>query len=198
VVLLQGLFDLKTLNRFRFPCKLDQIDPDGIHRASFDVDDGMVTESIRLLPAPSNEVGETFICINILQIGLKDAMRYVNPFISVAIARKDGTLLEIGQDTPTSEKKKPLTVVFNTKVYIQTPVNMLPSDCAIFFEFKHFKAKKKTHSTRCFAFVEMDEIRNGPLALEIYRKPVDYRRKKLGLLSIKPLYLQLEVQLIEQ
>jgi hypothetical protein len=29
---------------------------------------------------------------------------WLNPFISVAIARKD----EIGQDTPTSDKKKPL------------------------------------------------------------------------------------------
>eukprot|EP01028_Stygiella_incarcerata_P002286 TRINITY_DN14248_c1_g1_i1.p1 TRINITY_DN14248_c1_g1~~TRINITY_DN14248_c1_g1_i1.p1 ORF type:complete len:292 (-),score=71.99 TRINITY_DN14248_c1_g1_i1:46-921(-) len=192
------LYDLEVLNGFRFPCRLDEIDPDGVYRVGFDVDTELRTEALRLLPPPSYEIGKTFICIEIVQIGLKDAMRYVNPFISVTIARKDGTFIETGQDTPISEKKKPLSIVFDTTVYIQTPVSVIPFDSAIFFEFKHYKAKKKKLSTRCFAFLEMDEIHDGPVALEIYRKPVDYRRKKLGLLSVKPLYLQLEIKLLKQ
>ena len=38
---------------------------------------------------------------------------------------------------------------------------------AIFFEFKHFKPKKKTKSTKCFSFLEMDEIKEGKVFLEL-------------------------------
>ena len=38
---------------------------------------------------------------------------------------------------------------------------------AIFFEFKHFKPKKAFTSTRCWTFMEQDEIKEGPLALEL-------------------------------
>ncbi|XP_043913820.1 axin interactor, dorsalization-associated protein isoform X3 [Protopterus annectens] len=62
---------------------------------------------------------------------------------------------------------------------------------AIFFEFKHYKPKKRFTSTKCFAFMEMDEIKPGPVVIELYRKPTDFRRKKLQLLTKKPLYLHL-------
>ena len=38
---------------------------------------------------------------------------------------------------------------------------------AIFFEFKHFKVKKRTISTKCFAFMEMDELKPGPVVIEL-------------------------------
>lgn len=38
---------------------------------------------------------------------------------------------------------------------------------AIFFEFKHYKPKKKFTSTKCFAFMEMDEIKPGPIVIEL-------------------------------
>lgn len=98
---------------------------------------------------------------------------------------------------------------------------------AIFFEFKHYKPKKRFTSTKCFAFMEMDEIKPGPIVIELwvnwhvfcfflskwfeeffcvlleiwriyvtflnfrYKKPTDYKRKKLQLLTKKQLYLHL-------
>uniref|UniRef100_A0A8C0SYU5 Axin interactor, dorsalization associated n=2 Tax=Canis lupus familiaris TaxID=9615 RepID=A0A8C0SYU5_CANLF len=62
---------------------------------------------------------------------------------------------------------------------------------AIFFEFKHYKPKKRFTSTKCFAFMEMDEIKAGPIVIELYKKPTDFKRKKLQLLTKKPLYLHL-------
>nr|KAF6302427.1 axin interactor, dorsalization associated [Pipistrellus kuhlii] len=62
---------------------------------------------------------------------------------------------------------------------------------AIFFEFKHYKPKKRFTSTKCFAFMEMDEIKPGPIVIELYKKPTDFKRKKLQLLTKKPLYLHL-------
>ena len=38
---------------------------------------------------------------------------------------------------------------------------------AIFFEFKHFKPKKGSVSTRCWSFMESDEIKEGPAVLEL-------------------------------
>lgn len=41
------------------------------------------------------------------------------------------------------------------------------SGAAIFFEFKHYKPKKRFTSTKCFAFMEMDEIKPGPIVIEL-------------------------------
>lgn len=38
---------------------------------------------------------------------------------------------------------------------------------SIFFEFKHFKPKKNMISTKCWAFMEKDEIKEGSVALEL-------------------------------
>lgn len=76
--------------------------------------------------------------------------------------------------------KKGMHVHFGYRVHIQTPVRkMKAANAAIFFEFKHWKPKKKKVSTRCFCFLEMDELKEGPVALELYRKPTDPKRKKL-------------------
>lgn len=62
--------------------------------------------------------------------------------------------------------------------------------CGIFFEFKHYKPKKKKVSTRCWAFMEVGELKaEGDCILELYHKPTDLKRKKLSLHSVKPLYL---------
>lgn len=49
--------------------------------------------------------------------------------------------------------------------------SILPG-AAIFFEFKHYKPKKRFTSTKCFAFMEMDEIKPGPIVIELW---VDWR-----------------------
>jgi hypothetical protein len=49
-------------------------------------------------------------------------------------------------------------------------------------------------STRCFAFMEKDEVvQSANTQLELYTKPTDLLRKNLRLHSIKPLYLHLKV-----
>lgn len=49
----------------------------------------------------------------------------------------------ISQETPTSTNIAIQHVFFDNTVYIQTPLNKLPTGAAIFFEFKHWKADKK-------------------------------------------------------
>jgi hypothetical protein len=50
---------------------------------------------------------------------------------------------------------------------------MLPhaliADCAIFFEFKHFKPRKNKVSVKCFSLMELDELvpSSQPMPLEL-------------------------------
>ena len=46
------------------------------------------------------------------------------------------------QETPTSRSSTQQHVFFENTVHIQTPLSALPPESAIFFEFKHWKAKK--------------------------------------------------------
>uniref|UniRef100_A0A5F8H9U2 C2 Aida-type domain-containing protein n=1 Tax=Monodelphis domestica TaxID=13616 RepID=A0A5F8H9U2_MONDO len=86
------------------------------------------------------------------------------------------------QDTPVASRKE------DTYKHIEK----FTKGAAIFFEFKHYKPKKRFTSTKCFAFMEMDEIKPGPIIIELYKKqPTDFKRKKLQLLTKKPLYLHL-------
>ena len=40
----------------------------------------------------------------------------------------------------------------------------------------------------------MQDIKDGRHVLELYKKPTDLRRKNLSLMSIKPLYLHVEME----
>ncbi|KAB0343205.1 hypothetical protein FD754_020131, partial [Muntiacus muntjak] len=95
------------------------------------------------------------------------------------------------QDTPVASRKEDTYVHFNVDIELQKHVEKLTKGAAIFFEFKHYKPKKRFTSTKCFAFMEMDEIKPGPIVIELYKKPTDFKRKKLQLLTKKPLYLHL-------
>ncbi|MEE6473838.1 hypothetical protein FKM82_010185 [Ascaphus truei] len=95
------------------------------------------------------------------------------------------------QDTPMASRKEDTYVHFNVEIEIQKHVETLTKGAAIFFEFKHYKPKKRFTSTKCFAFIELDEIKSGQMVIELYRKPTDFKRKKLQLLTKKPLYLHL-------
>ena len=41
------------------------------------------------------------------------------------------------------------------------------SDVAIFFELWHYKQKKNKRSSKCFSFLEREEITKGPAVLEV-------------------------------
>lgn len=67
---------------------------------------------------------------------------------------------------------------------------------AIFFEFYHYKPKKRKKSCRCWALLEMDEVAKGGVrALELYQKPMDPRRKRINLFTVKELYLHVQLTL---
>lgn len=49
-------------------------------------------------------------------------------------------------------------------------------------------------SCKAYCFLEMDEIKSGPVTLEVYKKPPNYTRSRTpALLSMKPLYLHLDL-----
>ena len=78
-----------------------------------------------------------------------------------------GKDLEAVQTTPVASERETSYVIFNDEVEIQSPLEEMPSGAAIFFEFKHYKPKKGTTSTRCFSFMEMDEVKPGKSFLEM-------------------------------
>eukprot|EP00741_Cyanophora_paradoxa_P003326 tig00000692_g3232.t1 len=137
------------------------------------------------------------IVVEIDRIGLKDYHEYVDPFITVSVLDSQGMAVENHQDTPISTMRKPDYVIFGTAVQIQTPFDKLPNGAAIVFEFKHWKAKKKKNSVRCWSFVEKSELKQGPMVLELYTKPMVPTRKqnKLSLFTSKPLYLHININI---
>lgn len=146
-----------------------------------------------LLPVPVSFGGKPVLTIRVLKIGLKDAKQYIDPFISIYVKDNLGADLTTHQDTPVAKCKEDTYVVFNVDVHIQKTLDSLPPGYAIFFEFKHYKPKKGTVSTRCWAFMESDEIKEGSAVLELYKKPANYKRKNLQLFTVKPLYLHLKL-----
>ena len=74
------------------------------------------------------------------------------------------------QDTPFAVRKEDTYIYFDMDVHIQKPVETISKGLAIFFEFKHYKPKKKIVSTKCWSFIEKDEIKEGPCIIELYVK----------------------------
>ncbi|XP_078505948.1 axin interactor, dorsalization-associated protein isoform X1 [Lissotriton helveticus] len=150
-----------------------------------------------LLPRLPSEPGMTLLTIRIEKIGLKDAGQCIDPYITVSVKDLNGIDLTPVQDTPVASRKEDTYVHFNVDIEIQKHVEKLTKGAAIFFEFKHYKPKKRFTSTKCFAFMEMDEIKSGSMVIELYKKPTDFKRKKLQLLTKKPLYLNLHQTLLK-
>eukprot|EP00933_Yihiella_yeosuensis_P075034 TRINITY_DN84170_c0_g1_i1.p1 TRINITY_DN84170_c0_g1~~TRINITY_DN84170_c0_g1_i1.p1 ORF type:complete len:288 (+),score=54.99 TRINITY_DN84170_c0_g1_i1:105-866(+) len=137
-------------------------------------------------------VSGTVVAIRIEKIGLKDAQDYIDPFMTILVADARTNLLD-SHDTPIANERRATHVMINHQVYLNVSLeDMQKQGAAIFFEFKHYKPKKKMISTRCFAFMEMNELKpDEEMVLEIYHKPTDLKKKKLVLHSEKPLYLHL-------
>ena len=149
------------------------------------------------MPTPAR--GRSYFSIHIDRIGLKDAENYIDPYIVVAYANRRAEVVE-SQETPVAREKFEKHVVFNTEVHLHTPIEeMREAAGAIFFSFMHYKPRKQKKSCRCWAFMEMDELEDGEVVLEIYHKPVDYRRRKnrINLHSRKPLFLHLDCRIRE-
>lgn len=78
-----------------------------------------------------------------------------------------GKDLECVQVTPVASEKETSYIVFGDEVEIHSALEEMPGGTAIFFEFKHYKPKKSITSTRCFSFMEMDEVKPGRTFLEM-------------------------------
>ncbi|GAB1285822.1 Axin interactor, dorsalization-associated protein [Apodemus speciosus] len=120
-----------------------------------------------LLPRLPSEPGMTLLTIRIEKIGLKDAGQCIDPYITVSVKDLNGIDLTPVQDTPVASRKEDTYVHFNVDIELQKHVEKLTKGAAIFFEFKHYKPKKRFTSTKCFAFMEMDEIKPGPIVIEL-------------------------------
>lgn len=142
--------------------------------------------------AALRSVSGTVVSLRIEKIGLKDAQEYIDPLMTVMVADTKTNLLDT-HDTPIAKERRATHVIFNHQVYLNISLeDMQRQSAALFFEFKHYKPKKKKISTRCWAFMELNELKmDDEIVLEIYHKPVDLRKKKLKLHSEKPLYLHL-------
>lgn len=143
------------------------------------------------------EVNGTVVAIRIEKIGLKDAQDYIDPFMTILIGDKQAKLVQ-SHDTPIGGELQPTYVVFNHQVYLKMSLeDMQNMQAALFFEFKHYKPKKKKVSTRCWGFMELSELRpDEEIVLELYQKPTDLRKKSIKLHTEKPLYLHLYASFI--
>lgn len=148
-----------------------------------------------LLPRLAAEKGETLITVKIEKIGLKNASSHIDPYFIVTCKDIAGVDLCKSQKTPTAMRRDDTFLYFGIDVEIQICVERMPRNAAVFFELKHYKPQKRATSSKCFAFMEQDELKAGPCVIELYRKPIDYKRKKLALLTSKPLYLHLNLSL---
>ncbi|KAF3850043.1 hypothetical protein F7725_019762 [Dissostichus mawsoni] len=131
-----------------------------------------------LLPRLPSEHGMTLLTLKIEKIGLKDAGQCIDPYMTVSLKDLNGLDVYPVQDTPVASRKEDTYIHFSVDVDIQRHVEKIPKGAAIFFEFKHYKPKKGFTSTKCFAFMEMDEIKPGPIVIELYKKPTDFREEE--------------------
>uniref|UniRef100_G1THB7 Axin interactor, dorsalization-associated protein n=1 Tax=Oryctolagus cuniculus TaxID=9986 RepID=G1THB7_RABIT len=140
--------------------------------------------------SPARVPGMTLPTLRIEKRGLKDAGQCIDPCVRVSVKDPNGMELTPVQHTPVASQTEDTYVHFNVDVELQKHVEKLTKGAAVFFEFKQCKPKKWFTSTKCFAFMDMDEIKPGPIVIELYKKPTDFKRKKLQLLTKKPLYLR--------
>ncbi|EDV24357.1 uncharacterized protein TRIADDRAFT_27299 [Trichoplax adhaerens] len=135
-----------------------------------------------------------YVCI--LKIQVKNATQIVDPYITVSLKDRQGMDLCDIQNTPIATIKEGNEIYFNNNIAIPIPLTKVPKDAAIFFELKHFKVKKKSTSIKCFAFLEENQMKEGHVCTELYKKPVDYKRRKLSLLTSQPVFLHLDLAIV--
>lgn len=163
--------------------------------AQYEPEEAPAASNGTLRGRPANlRSGDRVLSIYVEKWGFKEAFNFQEPRVVLSVRDQHGEVVEAVQETPVGKRNPGDNnyIFFDNTIHVQTCLNKLGSKCAIFFEFKHFKPDKKKKSCKCYSFLEMDEIRSGPITLEVYKKPPNYdRNRKPSLLSIKPFYLHL-------
>jgi len=209
---LENLFKDKKMN---FPVDLSKYSAAKAEieaKIEFENSAGMVkdisADGVAAMDAPTPVAfSGTQIAITVEKIGLKDAKEnYMNPYCRITVAGAgsgrcpDG---EVPQDTSYAVRRDPQYLVFDQTITLRTPLEHLEQipGVAIFIELQHFKAKSDKVSTKCYSFMELDELVDGPVVLEILKceKPTDFQRKgKPKRLSVKDLHMHVSVQLTQK
>lgn len=149
----------------------------------------------------------TQVVLTVEKVGLKDAKEgYVNPFCTITVASGGTGAVVEGeppQDTAFAVLREPQHVVFDHKVTLRNSLERLQQlpGVGIFIEMKHYKPKTEKVSCKCYGFMELDELKDGPVVLEVLKseKPTDFARKgKPKRLSVKDLYMHLTVELTQK
>eukprot|EP01083_Nonionella_stella_P116373 345766_1 len=186
-----------------FPVNLyryrDLIQSDCENLSSEERELAMRAQSVMPVVSPrAGTSGADRIAFHIIKIGLKDAEIYVEPRVCVTVADAAGNVIEHSLETSPSFRKEQKYIFFEETVQLKTPFSSLSKASFIFFEFKHYKEKKRKISTKCWGFIEHDEIKaSKEKCIELYRKPTDFTRKRIFLHSVKPLYLHVRIDLLE-
>ncbi|GBG26630.1 Axin interactor, dorsalization-associated protein [Hondaea fermentalgiana] len=181
-----------------FPLALEQLEKYIAESFWLDETSRKLQESVKpggvLVPASEISSTGSHVSLELVDVGIKDAESFQNPFIRVTVMDRKGHLLEHKQETPVADRQHRYQIDINTIVHIQTSVEELrEKDAAIFLELVHYKPLKHKHSTKAWSVLEMDELTSDLKVLEIYKKPVQPSRKKFKLLTTKKLFLQVRV-----
>ena len=187
------------LNNEPWPIQISSIEIDKDRRSHMedDIDDAVVVDNRGLLFPPRILPGQRVLKIHIQSIGLKDALDYLDPFITVSLRSGPhaSQLVEPVQSTPyPKHKREAQLVVFDQAVFILKALDDIPAQANIFLEFQHYKPKKDKVSVRCWSMLSYDEfMEEGSKKLEIYAKPAEYSAKKFHKHSNKPLYMAVSI-----
>ncbi|WIA36652.1 hypothetical protein OEZ86_007936 [Tetradesmus obliquus] len=161
---------------------------------------GLIVSDVCLPPALAAP-GDTTLSIDFATLSVKGAAAMADPRIIVRVRDKAGKLLEAVQESPAIMcfPSDPDKFSLGFSWHMQTPLNCLPDDAAVFFELQHYKLAKKKKSIKCYSYLEGVELEAaGGAVLEVYRKPVDAKRKaRPTLLTSKPMYLHITRRLVQ-
>ncbi|GMH48461.1 hypothetical protein TrVE_jg5727 [Triparma verrucosa] len=139
----------------------------------------------------------SYFSLSLNKVGLKDASTYgyIDPYVIITVADARSCIID-QQQTPVSRRISGDYIHFDDiMVHLSIPIYQITEgNCGIFLELMHYKSEKKKCSCRCWSFLECDEVENGEMCLEIYKKPADYakRKNRIWLHSVKELFFHVK------
>eukprot|EP00948_MAST-09A_sp_MAST-9A-sp1_P001060 g1060.t1 len=147
----------------------------------------------------SKNQGDTLIALRFEKIGMKDALKFIDPVIRLNVYCSGVTVCP-PQTTGVAKLVKDSHLFYGSWTFLSiSHEQLLAMNALLVFEFIHFKPKKKKHSVKCYAIMEMDELVNGSVVLELYRKPTKPKRdpKVHKLHTTKDLFLHLKIKILQ-
>jgi hypothetical protein len=150
--------------------------------------------------------GHNFLKVSITAAALGTRKELCNPHVCISFRDPIGRLIELPYEDlhPGIHHRLKGAVMFgNQSKILKTAINRMPPGSSLFFEIKHWKASKKRMSTVAWSFVDADmiidfglipRVRQGKLALPLFKKPVDISRQRAKPLNNRYpcLYIQVE------